>query len=133
MKEQENDETEGAATHRIQSTTSEYNARRYSRPWIAVVDYGQGGKPKYTFGHWIGEHDGGTGSAGVLTISAKAGDIIGEGQKDFRGNSGWSNYGVVQEDGRVAWCDSKAAAYQRALKQIATREMAPSVTTTEVP
>ena len=63
-----------------------YNERRYSKPWIAKVDFIDNKKGNFSFGDFIGEH----GYGGVCELeNIKQGDIIAVGQKDFRkpGNS----------------------------------------------
>jgi hypothetical protein len=58
-----------------------YNARRYSRPWIArVTAWPVGKQAELEFGSFIGDDDG-----GVVEISARPGDILRWGQRDNRG------------------------------------------------
>jgi len=65
----------------ITINTSSYNQRRYSKPWIAKVDFSTP-KGDFSFGDWTGDHY--NGGEGVLSIEASPGDIIAQGQKDFR-------------------------------------------------
>ena len=90
--------------------TSPYNARRYSRPWIARVDFTDP-KGKFEFGQWTGQHFGGTGSEGILHIEAEPGDVIAQGQKDGRGNNGHPGFAFVKPDGTLETGLSKAKAY----------------------
>lgn len=88
--------------------TSGYNDRRYSRPWIAKVDFSDP-KGLFEFGQWIGAN----GEAGELVVDATPGDIVADGQKDFRRPSNSSpNYRVVGEDGSLGESLSKVDAYR---------------------
>lgn len=88
--------------------TSGYNDRRYSRPWIAKVDFSDP-RGTFEFGQWIGAN----GEAGELIVDATPGDIVAEGQKDFRKPSNSSpNYRVVKEDGTLGDSLSKVDAYR---------------------
>lgn len=69
-------------TTRIEIKTHSYNQRRYSKPWIAIVDFSSNPSGEYKWGTWIGNHN--TGSEGLLVAEASEGDIIAKGQKDFR-------------------------------------------------
>ena len=61
-----------------------YNARRFSRPWVArVTSWPVGGKAELEFGKYLGDDSG-----GEAEIMALPGDIIRSGQRDGRGNSG---------------------------------------------
>lgn len=66
---------------KISIETSSYNQRRYSKPWIALVDFTDP-QGTFKFGDWIG--DAANGSSGLVKIDAEAGDIVARGQKDFR-------------------------------------------------
>ena len=80
--------------------TSSYNERRYSRPWIAVLDFTNPGKPTYQFGDWLGR----SGDSGELSVQVEPGDVVAHGQKDIRkGRGGADDIGVVQHDGSVEW------------------------------
>ena len=81
-----------------------YNARRYSKPWIAKVTAWDAGKqPVIEFGNYVGD-DGGT-----AEISARAGDVVRYGQKDYRGRGTTKQYGIVQADGSVQDVSDKEA------------------------
>ena len=67
---------------KIEIETGSYNQRRYSKPWIARVDFTTNSQGDFKFGEWIG--DASNGSAGLLEIDVEPGDIIAKGQKDFR-------------------------------------------------
>lgn len=97
----------------IEIKTSIYNQRRYSKPWIAVVDFTKTPKGEFRWGDWVGNHI--TGSAGLLVIEANDGDIVAEGQKDFRQprNSAPTYYQV--RDGQLVKLSGKAEAYQLAI------------------
>ena len=82
-----------------------YNARRYSKPWIAKVTAWDAGKqPVIEFGNYVGDDDGGT-----AEISARAGDVVRYGQKDYRGRGTTKQYGIVQADGSVQDVSDKEA------------------------
>jgi len=89
---------------RIEIATAAYNARRYSKPWIAFLTF-DGAKPCYDFGDYVGEH----GEAGLLVIDAAPGDIIAKGQKDRRGGRTELEYYIVREDGTLALTDKPNA------------------------
>lgn len=95
---------------KITVKTSSYNQRRYSKPWIAVVDFSRNPKGDFSFGDWVGDHN--NGSEGLLIIEASEGEIIARGQKDFRQpkNSAPDYYQV--RDGQPVYLKSKVEAYQ---------------------
>lgn len=97
---------------RIEINTNSYNQRRYSKPWIAIVDFSVDPHGEYKWGTWIGDHS--NGSEGLLLIDAEEGDIIARGQKDFRQprNSAPTYYQVV--NGELVEIASRAAAYKLA-------------------
>lgn len=66
----------------IRIETTSYNHRRYGKPWVANVDFSQSTKGDFSWGDWTGDHY--NGGEGVLTITANPGEIIAQGQKDFR-------------------------------------------------
>jgi len=72
-----------------------YNDRRYSKPWIALVTaWPVGGNPELTFGGYTGDDSG-----GELEISARPGDVLKFGQKDYRNpRHTRSDFGVVEAD-----------------------------------
>ena len=73
-----------------------YNARRYSRPWIAkVVAWERGASPSLEFGAYYGDDSG-----GIVEIAANEGDIIRYGQRDNRGNN-TENYWGVFSNGEI--------------------------------
>lgn len=79
-----------------------FNQRRYSDPWIAKVD-----ENGINFDKQIGEYTGGyrTGEPGELIIyKPENGQIVAFGQKDNRGNGGFTTYAVVQ-DGKLVEID----------------------------
>lgn len=93
---------------KIEIPTDAYNQKRYSRPWIANVDFSKDPNGVFNFGGWVGDCQ--NGSSGLLVIQADIGDIVATGQKDFRkpinSSPQWhyvSNTGdLVPLDGRVA-------------------------------
>jgi len=66
---------------KISIETHSYNQRRYSKPWIARVNFTDP-QGTFSFGDWIGDSN--NGSAGLLELDAKPGDIVARGQKDYR-------------------------------------------------
>lgn len=91
--------------------TSIYNQRRYGKPWIAIVDFSNSTKGDFSWGDWTGDHY--NGGEGVLSINAKPGDIIAQGQKDFRkpANSA-PDFFVVTADGDLEDIGDKGQAYK---------------------
>lgn len=82
---------------RVSVQFSAYNARRYSRPWIARVSaWPVGGKATLEWGAYCGDDSG-----GEVEIMAKPGDIIRYGQKDTRGNNGSADWAIAQSDGSI--------------------------------
>lgn len=98
----------------ININTRPYNNRRYSKPWIAIVDFRANPKGDFKFGDWIGDHR--EGSEGILMINANEGDIVAVGQKDFRQprNSAPTYHQIV--DGALVELSGKAEAYKVAIK-----------------
>ena len=91
--------------------TSSYNQRRYGRPWIAKVNFAQSTKGDFSWGGWTGDHY--NGGAGVLTINAKPGDIIAQGQKDHRQpRNSAPDFSVVTADGTLESLGDKGDAYK---------------------
>jgi len=94
---------------KIERNTSSYNERRYSRPWIAKVDFSDS-KGNFIWGQWIGRQ----GEEGILIIDANSGDIIAMGQKDLRKpRNSAPDYYEVLSDGTLSSIESKAAAYRQ--------------------
>jgi len=91
--------------------TSAYNQRRYSKPWIAIVNFNNSTKGYFSWGNWTGDHY--NGGEGVLSIAAKPGDIIAQGQKDFRkpANSA-PDFFVVTANGEREDIGDKGQAYK---------------------
>jgi len=98
---------------RITLKTESYNPRRYSKPWIAVVDFSNTPRGEFKWGSWVG--DPGKGSEGLLVVEADEGDIVATGQKDFRRpmNSSPTYYQI--RDGQLVELTGKAEAYQLAI------------------
>lgn len=63
---------------KLNITTSSYNERRYSSPWIARVDFSTNVQGEFQWGDWIGDK----GSGGLLELDCEPGDIVARGQKD---------------------------------------------------
>ncbi len=80
----------------LSAKTSEYNQKRYGKPWIAQCSYRE--KLEFEFGKWLGY----AGGDGRLELPCSPGDVIALGQKDFRnpGNS-VPEYGVVMKNGKI--------------------------------
>jgi len=95
--------------HHIQVATSAYNARRYSKPWIAVVNFGRTPDGDFAWGAWVGDARNGT--AGVLEIEAETGAIVATGQKDFRDpRSSAPDWYQVSAEGKLLPLSTKADA-----------------------
>ena len=96
-------------THTIEIQTESYNDRRYSKPWIARVDFASDKNGSYQFGDWIGR----AGGEGTLEIDANTGDIIAQGQKDIRKPKNSTNeFYQVKADGSLEHIGDKGAAYK---------------------
>ena len=97
----------------ITINTRSYNQGRYSKPWIARVDFSTP-KGEFTWGDWTGDHY--TGGEGTLTITADPGDIIAHGQKDFRQpKNSAPDFEVVNADGSLDYLGDKGEAYKHYL------------------
>jgi len=85
----------------VSKNFGDYNARRYSKPWGAIITF-DGVKPKYNFsGQFLGKHIGGDGS-GSVAIKCSPGDIVAFGQKDNRNPKYTENdFYIVKEDGSI--------------------------------
>jgi hypothetical protein len=94
----------------IEIETQAYNERRYSRPYIAIVDFSVKKTGEVVrWGDWIGH----AGDAGILSIEAAPGDIVMTGQKDFRKpRNSAPDYHMVLEDGTLGRRMDKAEAYR---------------------
>lgn len=101
-------------TTKIEIKTGSYNQRRYSKPWIAKVNFAQNPKGDYKFGDWVGDHS--CGSKGLLIIMADEGDIIAEGQKDFRQPKNNTPIYYRVSDGKLVELANKAEAYKVSVK-----------------
>ena len=100
---------------KVERATSSYNQRRYSKPWIAKVDFSKNPNGDFTWGDWVGDHH--NGSEGLLVIEANPGDIIATGQKDFRQpKNSAPNWWIVAPNGQLIICDGKAQAYKVAME-----------------
>jgi hypothetical protein len=85
-----------------------YNARRYSRPWIAKVSsWAVGDRAVLAWGTYLGDDNG-----GEVEIDAEPGEVIRYGQKDNRGKSGSAQWAIVQPDGTYSGCTEAEAAKQ---------------------
>lgn len=93
----------------IKIETNSYNHRRYSKPWIAKVDFSDNKKGKFIFGNFLG---GSPGDEGLLTIDANIGDIVANGQKDYRGNNTECDFNFVDHNGTLMYLGNKADAYK---------------------
>ncbi|MHA1874709.1 MAG: hypothetical protein ACTSVB_11405 [Candidatus Heimdallarchaeaceae archaeon] len=94
---------------RISIEYSDYNRRRYSRPWIAKVVSWQPGKyPQVEWGEYYGDDSG-----GECVIEAESGDIIRTGRKDYRrSDKSYSAWFIVEESGELTEINmAKAAEY----------------------
>ena len=96
---------------RVIIETDSYNEKRYSKPYIALIDPSTGEVDRW--GVWIGE----AGEAGFLEIDVPVNSVIMLGQKDYRNpKKGKPDYGIVQEDGTVNYY-TKAEAIKTARKE----------------
>ena len=111
MFKKEEQEMDTTTTTTIKIETNSFNARRYSKPWIARVTFGADGKAQYAWGDWVGTVTSGNGSAGTLVIAVKDGDIVAAGQKDHRGGNTAIDYYQVRDGALVALPGGKAEAY----------------------
>ena len=97
----------------ITKETNSYNQRRYGKPWIAKVDFATP-KGDYTWGDWTGDRY--NGGKGILSITAKAGDIIAIGQKDNRQPRNTApDFYLVTSSGELESIGDKGAAYKHYL------------------
>lgn len=65
----------------IKKETGVYNEKRYSKPWIAKIDFSVNKNGEFLWGTWIGQH----GFRGILELdNINEGDIVAIGQKDHR-------------------------------------------------
>lgn len=95
---------------KITKTTHTYNHRRFSKPWIAKVDFSDL-KGNYAWGQWTGDHY--NGGDGILSIDANPGDIIATGQKDHRQpRNSAPDFFVVTPTGGLDPLGDKGAAYK---------------------
>lgn len=94
----------------ISIDTSSYNDRRYSRPWIARVDFAADPQGKFLWGQWIGQ----PGESGILMVDAEPGQIVARGQKDFRKprNSATDWYQVGSDGSLICLERGKSEAYK---------------------
>lgn len=83
-----------------------YNPRRYSKPWIARVDFAATPKGEFTWGDFVGDSS----SGGILVVDAEEGQIVAYGQKDGRGSNSETVYCQVR-DGKLKELKNKAEAY----------------------
>ena len=78
-----------------------YNARRYSRPWIAAVTaWPIGAYPALRFGASL--------DTTLCEIEAEPGSIIRFGQKDHRGGHTVQAWAIAQADGTLLESDARA-------------------------
>ena len=91
---------------KISEATSPYNERRYSRPWIAKVDFTNTPQGEFIWGQWIGD----PGRTGLLEITVEVNDIVAIGQKDYKHPKQPGEYHLVSDTGLVKLNDGKAEA-----------------------
>ena len=101
---------------RIERATSSYNQRRYSKPWIAKVDFSKNPNGDFSWGNWVGDHY--NGSDGLLVIDANPGDIIATGQKDFRQpKNSAPDWWIIAPNGQLIYIEEgKSGAYKAAME-----------------
>ena len=79
----------------------DFNSRRFSRPWGAIVTFPDGIKPSYAFtGHWDGQ---------AVIIEAEPGAVVAFGQRDYRGNRTTKTLFVVGAGGELTEVTEAAA------------------------
>ena len=84
---------------------NDFNARRYSNPWIAIVNKQTG---KIDFSQRVGGYTGryGAGEAGELYLAnPQVGAIYAYGQKDYRGSNTYIAYVIYHDDGKLEYID----------------------------
>ncbi len=96
---------ERLATGYWERKTESYNERRYGAYWCAAVSFPDGPKAEYSWG----ESSANGGSAGVLRVPCRPGDIIAWGQKDKRKRNSEHHLLIMQDDGRMVEVDKAAA------------------------
>ena len=78
----------------IKIETGSYNARRYTKPWIAKITFA-GSKPEYHFGDFCGDDNG-----GELSLEIEPGYVFARGQKDHRKpQNSAPEFFIASEDG----------------------------------
>jgi hypothetical protein len=123
---------------KIEIETESYNARRYGRPYIAVVDFCDDGSTEPEWGSWVGEISKGNGSEGLLLIEAEPGDILMQGQKDNRGSNGTPEFFEVlagEEPGDYEFGPvmKKSEAFKRFREVAKAREIAAKAPAPDAP
>jgi hypothetical protein len=93
---------------KIQIDTPSYNDRRYGKPYIARIDFAAASAGEPAWGDWVGQ----PGEAGLLVIEADVGDVLMQGQKDFRNSRNSApDYYIVAAGGALS-ATSKVEAYK---------------------
>jgi hypothetical protein len=94
--------------------TTQYNEKRYGKPWIAKIDFESNKQGTFIWGDWIGT----PGYEGLLELTVNTNDIVARGQKDTRKprNSAPEFY-KVNPDASLENIGSKGAAYKYFLSQ----------------
>lgn len=74
-------------------SVGDYNQRRFSRPWIALISgWDVGGYPALKFG---------SASSCQAEVAAAPGALVKYGQKDNRGHAGTNEFGIVSKTGEI--------------------------------
>ncbi|MBU0974064.1 MAG: hypothetical protein KKC20_25770 [Proteobacteria bacterium] len=69
---------------KIEIKTPHFTPKRFSKPWIAKVDFTKSPQGESAWGKWIGDAD--LGTDGLLVIEGlEPGDVVATGQKDVAG------------------------------------------------
>ena len=92
---------------KIEIATASYNHRRYSKPYIATIDFSDP-RGVATWGQWVGS----PGEKGILLIDAEPGDVLMTGQKDGRGRGSLPEYRQVTADGSRTGEMTRAEAFK---------------------
>ena len=113
----------------IERRCGSYNARRCGKPWIAHVTFATSNQGEFRWGEYVGDDGGGL----LILPDVAPGDIIAEGQKDFRKpRNSAPTYYQLSTDGKLIQLQGKAdalIAWRRANAERSNPQRAPTSTT----